>query len=337
MRHLIQNKIAELIRKHTSPGIIQNLCQKRLNLFAGEAREQGFAPCIDFPYHLARGLGASADKAEAVSVLSTLIYLGCDLLDDFHDNDLPQDTEEYSAPQVTLASSIFLSVLPTLAASQYLVSADAMEACRLIAEALAVMAAGQSRDVQSRFNPKLSVEEIEDNIRAKSGEELALFGRLSALVSDKNQADSLARFGAHTATALQIASDLTDLFSAPASKDLKEGVFTIPLALHWLRLPEKEKPFFLRVWRESALNPATRQVLCNFLRESGAAAHTAFMIETFLHRGEKELSSLPLQGDSLHGLQALIEKISDYALSYLRSYLHLPEKEKTPQSVFLAM
>lgn len=313
---IVIGKTRNLIRQHTPPGGIQILCEKKLDLFEGETRKQGFAPCIDFPYQLACGLGGERLKAEAVSVLCTLVFLGCDLLDDFHDNDLPQDEDTYSAPQVTLASSVFLTVLPTLAASALLPASLQMEACRLIAETLAIMAAGQSRDVQSRFNADLSVEEIEANIRDKSGEEMALFCRLATLVSDKSKCKTAVEFGRQMAMALQMATDLADLFSR-MSKDLKEGTFTIPLALHVLRLTTKEKSSFMRLWHEGTLNP-------NVLKESGAAAHTAFMIETRLTRGEKTLTALSLQPGPLNSLKGIMEEVGNYSLIHLQAYLKAP-------------
>lgn len=322
---VIIEKTRQVIRRHASPGKIQTLCAQRLDLFDEETRKQGFAPCIDFPYHLARGLGAEAAKAEAVSVLCTLIYLGCDLLDDLHDHDLPEDRAEYTVPHVTLASSVFLSVLPTLAVVEFFAPSqpEQMEACRLIAEALALMAAGQSMDVRSRFNTALSVEEVQASISAKSGEEMALFCRLAALVSRKDFMENAAEFGRQLAMALQMASDLTDLFS-PIGKDLKEGTFTVPLALHVLRLEKEEKSFFMRVWHESALNPEARRHLGTALQKSGAAAHTAFMIETFLTRGEKELAALPLEADSVDRLRAILEEIGNYSLVHLHAYLKPP-------------
>ena len=160
---LVINSTRAFMRKHISAGPLLSLCEQRLDLFEKEVLQQGMAPCIDVPYHLCHGLSQDAEKSRTAAVLSTFIYLGCDILDDLHDNELPRDQKEYSPACASLAGSLLLSTMPVLVIGEFFDSEDARRflACRIVGESLLKMAEGQSKDIQSRFNADLSVEEIE--------------------------------------------------------------------------------------------------------------------------------------------------------------------------------
>ena len=312
-----------LVRTHVPTGVLSSLCEQRLNSFEAEVQKLGSAPCIDVPYFLCRGLCEDEKKSRAAAVLGTFVYLGCDILDDLHDHELP--SSGHSPAHVSLAGSLFLSTLPTLAISDFLSSTDPKSfiACEAVAKSLLTMARGQTRDIESRFNPNLSVEEIEETIILKSGEEMALFCRLSAILADQNEEvqQSCAQFGRDLATALQIVSELTDIFEETTSNDLREGTLTLPLALHFLRLGKGEKDSFCRVWRKSSKDQGVRRTLQNHLKESGALAHSALMIEAYCEKAGKTLGSLTLHPESRAPLEDLLERISQYAVFHLQSFL----------------
>ena len=275
------------------------------------------------------------------AVLSTFIYLGCDILDDLHDNELPRDQKEYSPACASLAGSLLLSTMPVLVIGEFFDSEDARRflACRIVGESLLKMAEGQSKDIQSRFNADLSVEEIEANVIAKSGEEMALFCRLAALAASQDIPiqQACAQWGRNLATALQIASDLADLFEETTSNDLQQGTFTVPLALHFLRLEKEEKTLFSQLWRQSSQDSEARRLVQTALRESGAVAHTALMIETACERAGESLKTIPLDPPSKEKLAALIEQVSCCSLSHLQSFFNLSSDDSRASMTLMGM
>lgn len=301
-----------LMRQHVPEGPLLSLCEQRLGLLEENVHSQVQAPFIDAPYFLGLGFGSTPPKSRDVAVLCTLIYLGCDLLDDLHDHEIPQD--KHSAAYASLSGILFLSSLAPLAIGKVFGKADPRVYLthQLMAEGLKRMAGGQVRDIGSRFNPNLSAEEVEASAVAKSGEGLALFCHLSSLLSNQDEEvqKNCAQFGRAVDTALQIVSDLDDLLEKPTSNDLQEGTLTLPLALHFLKLEEKEKEFFCRVWRESAKSPEARRLLQDSLRQSGAVTHAALRIENYCAEARNALKSIPLTKNSQSALLNLIDKIS---------------------------
>lgn len=313
------------MRRHVPAGSLVSLCEQKLAFFEEQVLKQGMAPCVDVPYHLCHGFSQNTKKSQMVGLVSTCIYLGCDILDDLHDNELGPVQKQYSPAHVSLAGSLLLSTVPILAIGEFFDAADTRShaACQVMAESFLKMAHGQVSDIQSRFNADFSVAEIESNVIAKSGEEMALFCNLAALAADQDipTQQTCTQFGRDLATALQIISDLTDLFEETVSNDLQQGTLTIPLALHLLGLEKAEKSLFCKLWRQSSHDPEARRLLQAALRESGALAHTALMIESYCDKARKTLESLPLQKKSWENLAVLIEKASRYAFFHLQSFV----------------
>lgn len=332
----VVDDVGKFLRKQIQSQALLSLYQQRLKIFADQAEKQGFAPCVDIPYFLCFGLSRDSEQSRCMAVLSTLIFLGCDLLDDFHDGDLPVPHSKSSVAQVTLASSVLLSALPTVAICEFF-GKESTAACQAVAESLLVMAQGQEQDILSRFNPSFSIEEIEAIVMAKSGEEMALFCRLVAKIlsqsAEKEQA--CAEFGRHLGVALQIASDVSDIFDAPLSGDLAQGTLTIPLALHLLRLSEPERGSFYELWRQSSKSAETREWIKALLEKSGALAHTAFLIESHCEQAAAILQELHLDANSQGCLEDLIQKVSDCSVFYLRRFLEMPSMENKMAGILM--
>lgn len=324
------------LQKHVQSRTLLSLYQQRLKIFADQAEKQGFAPCIDVPYFLCLGLSQDNEKSRRLALLSTLVFLGCDLLDDFHDGDLHVVPNTSSVAQVTLASSVLLSALPALVASEFF-GKESSVVCQSVARSLLVMAQGQEQDVLSRFNPDFSIEDVEEIVRAKSGEEVALFSRLVAQVLNQSveKEEACAEFGRHLGVALQIASDVSDIFEAPLSQDLRQGTLTIPLALYLLRLTQEERELFCKQWRQGSQNTTTHEWVRDTLEKSGALAHTAFLIESHCGKAAVILKELQLDADSLAYLENLMKKVSDYSVFHLEKFFKIPSRKNKMAGVLM--
>ncbi|MBI2343268.1 MAG: polyprenyl synthetase family protein [Deltaproteobacteria bacterium] len=335
---VVLRAVREHLRRCIPAGPLTALCERWLTQLEDHLQEHGSAPCIDVPYLVAQGLGANAEKTRTVAVFATSIFLGCDLLDDFHDQAWPRELRSASVNTVSLAGSLLLSVIPTLVIAEIpdLSDAGRFHACRMVAEYLQRMAGGQADDLRSPWNPELSIDATQSRMMAKSGEEMALFCHFSALVTgcDAHLQQECAQFGREMAMALQIISDLTDLFEKPVSTDLQQGTGTLPLALHLARLETGARKAFCGLWRESAHSPAARRRLQWAMCDSGAVAHAAVMIESYGERAKERLHGLPLHPASQHALQEEIATLSRYALAHLQAFLH-HEPEKPSDPLFL--
>ncbi|MDO8519490.1 MAG: polyprenyl synthetase family protein [Deltaproteobacteria bacterium] len=302
---------------------MRHLCEQRADRLEAELKKQGRAPCLELPYLLSLGFSGDISKARKAAALSGFIYLGCDILDDLHDNELPEDQKNLSPALISLAGSLLLTSLPTMAIARFFDDEKSrFAACQAVSEALMVMAQGQSKDILSRFDGNLSVEDMEASVAAKSGEEMALFCRFAALMAgqDEKTVRDCMQLGRDLSVALQIISDLTDIYENSISTDLGQGTLTIPLALHLLRLAPKEKDSFIGLWKESGKNPAARFSLQQMLKNSGGVAHASMMIESYSEKALLTLNSLPLGQVARNGLEELIETISRYAIGHLHDY-----------------
>lgn len=329
-----------MMQRHLPQGSLISLCDARLGMLEGDIRRQGHAPCMDVPYFLCRGLGGDDESSLAAGALSAFIYLGCDILDDLHDGELPAGRTGLSPAHASLAASILLHTLPVLAMAELFDSSDQMgfAACRLLAETLQPMAAGQARDIESRFNADSCVEEAEAIVAAKSGEEMALFCGLGAILAGRDDLaqKGVALFGRSLGSALQIASDISDIFEDESSNDLEVGTFTIPLALHFLRLEGKQQISFRRTWQESGRDQKARRLLQAALKDSGALAHSALMIEGHCERAREALKALPLEQGPRIRLEGFVEGLSGCAIIPLRSFLNM-EGAKGPALRLMGM
>lgn len=301
------------LKKHIQSQKLLSLYQQRLEKFAAEAEKQGFAPSVDVPYFLCLGLSQDTEKSRRMAVLSTLIFLGCDLLDDFQDGDLHIVPSKSSITEVTLASSILLSALPTLAISEFF-GKESLIACQTLAQSLLAMAQGQERDILSRFDSGFSVEEAEAVVMKKSGEEMALFCRLvaQALSQSVEKEKMYAEFGRHFGVAIQIVSDLSDIFEVPLSSDLQQGTLTLPLALHLSKISREERELFDKQWRQSPRDHKARDAVKKALEKSGALADAVHFIQSHCEKAETILKTLGLDRKSQEHLEEIIGKMSGF-------------------------
>lgn len=328
-------KSTYLIKKHILPDSLLFFCQKRLDLLTKRIHEKVIPPCIEIPYLLSYGLCYDQQRAENVATLCTFFYLGCDLLDDWHDNALPAE-EQCSPSTVSLAVSLFLHSLPIQTLGEFCGAEKerCFFACQALAACLQKMAIGQMSDLHSHFQIDCSAEQAEATVITKSGEEMALFCSLGALLtgSEESIRSQCSAFGRFFGVSLQLVSDVMDIFDN-RSNDLKNGTCTMPLALHLLRLKEEDKRKFCQLWKQSFTDPLLQRRLQNELLDSGALAHTAIIIEDYCEKAREELMQLPIKIEERSALEEKIEVILQYAIFYLRSFLNLKgEKYGTPEN-----
>jgi len=310
--NFIFKKTDRLFDQYLPSDLLHTILKNRLINLKKSRQFQKWAPCIDIPYHLSLGLNNSLAQSHGLGVLTTLLFLGCDLLDDLHDQDLYKSESPYSSAQLSLASAVLLTTLPNLALRK-LVNVSVSKNFALlktISDSLLVMAAGQLQDLSSVNPCTIQPDAIEAMVLKKSGEELSLFCRLAAKIASVSPTieQKCADFGKFLGTALQISSDVFDLFWASQSKDLRHGSLTLPIALHLVRIEKKEA--FLQLLKRSRHVKNARAKIKNNLTSSGSIEHTAVFIEFYCEKARQILNDLKFEHNVHRSLEKLINKIS---------------------------
>ena len=308
----IFQKTDRFFNQYLLSDLLRRILKNRLIDLKKNRQFQKWAPCIDIPYHLSLGLSHSLNQSRELGVLTTLLFLGCDLLDDLHDQDLYKSESCYSSAQLSLSSTVLLTVLPNLVLRKLmnLSVSKSFALLKTISDSLLVMAAGQFQDL-SLVNPyTIQPNDIEAMVLKKSGEELSLFCRLAAKIASVSPTieQKCADFGKFLGTALQISSDVFDLFWASQSKDLRHGSLTLPIALHLVRIEKKEA--FLQLLKRSRHVKSARAKIKNNLTSSGSIEHTAVFVEFYCEKARQVLNALKFEHKIHRSLEKLINKIS---------------------------
>ncbi|MBI2336140.1 MAG: polyprenyl synthetase family protein [Deltaproteobacteria bacterium] len=308
--NLIFKKTDRLFDQYLPSDLLRTILKNRLINLKKSRQFQNWAPCVDIPYHLSLGLNNSIAQSHWLGVLTTLLFLGCDLLDDLHDQDLYKSESPYSPAQLSLASAVLLTALPNLVLRELASVSKNFALLKTISDSLLVMAAGQFQDL-SLANPyTIHPNAIEAMVLKKSGEELSLFCRLAAKIASVSPIieQKCADFGKFLGTALQISSDVFDLFWAPQSKDLKHSSLTLPIALHLVRI--KNQAAFLKLLERAGHVKGARAKIKKHLTSSGSIEHTAIFIEFYCEKARQILNGLKFGRKVQRSLEKLINKIS---------------------------
>lgn len=248
-------------------------------------------PPLDLPAIIASGLKQSHHTSRHMAIIGTCMYLGADLLDDLHDQELSVSERAVSVSDLTLLSAILLTVFPVLLIAELEMDTETkltMQAT--LARSLLKMAAGQQRDLFAQKNIS-SLKEIKESVEAKSGEELALACLLAAQTAkvSPSQQKSWEDFGRSLGTAVQLASDVHDLMWSSAMGQSKQRAHLLPVA------------FCLK-----NLEGDYRKILI----DSGSLDYTALVIEEYSQRALEILESLELPREIKGPLQEKIHSVS---------------------------
>lgn len=275
------------------------------------------APFIHLPLLVYGGVRGETEPALPLAVVTTLLFLGLDILDDLADGDRPEHWGDHRAAEIHLAAATLLCALPQLLLSDL----DAAPAVRdrmqrTLAEGLLRMSAGQQQDLARVDAVAVTPDEVRASVEAKSGEELALFAAMAAQLAEA-PAEVVERYAAMAralGTAGQLSSDCYELFQDPACRDLVHGARPLPVALHLERVSGEERNSFLRLL-DQARQPgnageAARESVRKRLREAGDLRRAAFVVEVHVQRALRLLEEAAPQEPARSGLRAIIALIS---------------------------
>ncbi len=288
-------------------------------------------PYFTLPLLVYGAIAKTTAPAEPLAVACGLLFLGIDIHDDLADGDLPKHWRGYKKSQINLAAATLTCSLPQIAISKLKASPDVTAAMQhALAQGLLRMSAGQERDIAFNGKTKIKTSEIEESVANKSGEELALFARLTALLAGAPP-KTVATYSAMAramGTAGQLASDCHDIFQAKISHDLANGTRTLPIALYLEKLDRLPSPKargtdrqnFLALLKKAQNSRSTQIKIRRLLMNSGVLRHCAFIVEIYCQRALsllKEAQPMEPFGN------ALISFIN--SLSYFSKNVKFPE------------
>jgi geranylgeranyl diphosphate synthase type I len=230
----------------TPPLNIRKIYDRSLDETRALAAMAPCLPALDFcaAVHVAEG-GTLAGSLP-LSVAGLFYYMGISLFDDVIDKDLNEGWEEHSDAQISFASIAMFSGLPTLALTQ-LVGEGVSHATRArmalwLQEASYEMATGQYLDVRIGASDA-TLDDCEQINQGKTGSTGALSARLGAALAgaSDDRVDGYARACRDLYVAMQIASDIHDVWCKPVSPDLMNGIMTLPIVYALHALPAAER------------------------------------------------------------------------------------------------
>lgn len=190
----------------------------------GEAPGIADSPA-EFALALAEALGAPPEAQRHVGRCATLFWAAADTADDVDDHDISGGLHpgaENDPPTANDACALLFL------AQQALLEWSAEAARDGLAFGLR-MAGGQARDLAT--TDRLAEPDVAGIVRDKASAEIALFFRWAALAAGR-QPEPFEALGEAYGEALQVFSDIADVYLKPVSDDFVAGKWTLPLALY---------------------------------------------------------------------------------------------------------
>jgi geranylgeranyl pyrophosphate synthase len=292
--------------------------QALLRVHVGEGRAQlaryPLLPAVHVPLLVHAALTGAEAPALPVAAACTLVYLGADLFDNLADGELPACWAPWGAGQASLAAATLLAALPGLALARLADTAAARrwELAHLFAASLATMSAGQHDDLRFAEAAEVTPAICREMVERKSGAEGALFATAGAMLAraDAGQIAHYAAFGRCLGSAVQLASDLADLWGAGPSQDLLTGKQTLPIA-HALTVlagtARSDLLAQLAAARETAdAHPGVQATLAG----AGSLRYTALVVGVYRQEGLRHLAAAVPRQPAATALRALLDNVS---------------------------
>lgn len=305
----------DFLSSHSISHRQQSLLQALLIGVTDSSLDEPVLPFVDIPLLVYSAIKGDPQPAYPLAVATTLLYLGIDTLDDLADGDHREWWKGFDKSEINLAATTLLSTLPQLAISELEISPSLrLQMFKRLSSGLLIMSAGQQRDIVNAGKKVVSAEEVEQSVREKSGEEVALFAALGALLAEASDrvVEAYESFGRAIGTAGQLASDCHDLFNDSTSRDLSHGTRSLPIALYLEKKTTEERAVLLRLLDPSYQSSIRQDEIRRLLHEAGILRIVSFIVELYCQRGTRALvEAAPLE-PARSRLFEMIHQISFY-------------------------
>jgi heptaprenyl diphosphate synthase len=183
----------------------------------------------------------------------------------------------------------------------------------LIAKAIKTICEGEVDQYQNKYNHETTIFSYIKRIGRKTAVLFAAACEAGADITKSSTSNikNLTRFGFYYGIAFQIRDDINDYISdaensgKPVSKDIKEGIMTLPL-IYAARDNDRVKKFLEDTFkkRENISLEGIDNII-NLVKESKGINNAEAMLEKYIQRGINVLSKLP-ENDSRYLFEELI-------------------------------
>ncbi len=255
-------------------------------------------------------------RSGAVSV--ELVHVGSLV----HDDIIDDADERRGVPTVNCIEGSSHAIL----VGDYLLARAGVEAARVskevaevLAETIADLCDGQSRETVDLFNVDRQVDSVLKSVKGKTAALMRASCRIGALCTGctGEQVEALSRFGEAFGMAFQIVDDVLDIVSTtrvmgkPVGNDLKEGVYTLPV----LYALQDDHDDLLRSRLGQLINdPASVSELLELVKANGAVEQALDVARRFNRTATEALATLD-GGRVVAGLAKLPDAYLEWALS----------------------
>lgn len=271
---------------------------------------------LDLPLAIGEVLGTPLMPRQLVAAACLSVWLGADLFDNVVDDELEPSWDSFGQTRVSLGAVTILTVLPhklIKRLSRYDVPAATRHALSVaLSQSLWQMSVGQFRDLGAT-NEVRRLSDYETLLAGKSGAEIALFARASALLAERpaKEVEGWHAFGHAIGMSMQLVSDAADIFSDPPGNDLRNGKRTLPIIFALQQLKGHERLSFKADLARAQKNDqnAIRRVR-KTMRERGALQYAMLKAEVFRQQALRQLRQLVRCAKARAPLEALSHAIS---------------------------
>lgn len=261
------------------------------------------------------GYGGNEDKA--ISVLFEYLHAATLIHDDLVDGASMRRSRtcahlEYGNPQAVLTGDFLLARSLSLAARTGLPKVIAV-----IAQITEDMSQGEIKQLDNRGRLDLSEAEYMDVIERKTAVLIRGACRTGALIAgaDAGREEALTQYGYSLGMAFQMADDLLDYTSDPATlgkepgADLREGKLTLPVIYTLARAGFEDRSWMETLIRSGSFDTDDFIRFTRLIDHYGGLEYTQAMAEDYVDQAKQ---SLGLFEDSQ--TRALLFMLADYAL-----------------------
>jgi len=279
-------------------------------------------PSLDFPAAVCLAAGLSTAACEPVAVAMLLYYLGISLFDDVIDHDLTSMWSAFAESEVLL-TAMFLSIGPPLLAIERRCGRGRLHAFASSAFHLAFMQCnkGQFLDVSLRPQVSMSLDVPQMVVALKTGSTGRLAAQLGAVLAqhDDESVTKFGKFGLELYSAMQLASDVADIWANPISSDLKNGIATLPVVCAYQNLSDGNLKRLSSLIESKSTSESEHAEMRTIMSKSGSLRYCLLRIELLRRSAERHID--------LAGLDPARRLLLEYASTSCR--LLMPRRSDT--------
>ena len=273
-----------------APGRLRQLFQYSLDQGAGWALMAPCLPATDFPLAVAACAGEDIERAVPISVAGLLYYLGISMADDVIDHEVVENWGDTPSEHVTMAGIALFAGLPMRALRCFYGDRlDARQLCachNLLQHACYQMSVGQYLDVAADFDDETTLEQCLEIVALKTGSTGELMAGLTATLAgcQESTVQALAATGKNLYMAMQIASDIHDIWGKSRSPDLGNGIVTAPTLFAYHALSPVQKPVYRAILRSGDWTESGQSFMRQSITAAGGLAFSLLQAETLRQR-----------------------------------------------------